>query len=140
MKPPARCRLIFDDNARVAAWCQERIVHFAGWGSDPKAIGYEIDEQLQGGVVYTNYSQANVFASIVLDKPITKRFLYSMFYCPFVQFGVNHISCAIEASNTRSLNLCGRLGFIEEGRMRESAVNGEDVIMMGMLHSECRWL
>lgn len=134
-----RSRLIFDDNARIARWCEERIEHFSGWGTDPKAIGYEVGGHLKGGVVYTNYTPANVFATIVCEAPITKRFLYAMFWCPFGQFGVRHISCAIEASNARSINLCTRLGFKLEGRLRESAINGEDVIIMGMLKKECRW-
>jgi len=81
-----------------------------------------------------------VFATIAMTAPITKRFLFSIFWCPFVQFGVRHIACAIEASNTRSLRLCTHMGFKEEGRMRESAVRGEDVIIMGMLKSECKWI
>lgn len=136
----ARSRLIFDDNARVAFWCAQQIEHFSGWGSDPRAIGYELDGELRGGVVYTNYSGANVFATIALTAPITKRFLFSIFWCPFVQFGVNHITCAIEESNLKSVSLCTRMGFCVEGRMRESAVNGEDVLIMGMLKRECPWL
>lgn len=135
-----RSRLIFNDNARVVAWCQSHIVHFAGWGSDPKAIGYEAEGELVGAVVYTNYSGGNVFASIACTAPISRKFLFSMFWCPFVQFGVNHIACAIEASNAASIKLCTHMGFREEGRMREAAVNGEDVILMGMLKRECRWL
>lgn len=115
-------------------------MHFSGWGSDPKAIGYEVDGELKGGVVYTNYSGANVFGSIVLDAPLTRRFVYAMFWCPFVQFGVNHITCAIEESNRRSLKLCMHLGFRLRGRLPESAVNGEDVIIMGLLKKDCRWL
>lgn len=75
-----------------------------------------------------------------MTAPITKRFLFSIFWCPFMQFGVNHISCAIEASNHKSLNLCSRMGFRLEGSMRESATNGEDVLIMGMLKRECPWL
>jgi len=139
-RPGRRSRLIFDDNARVAAWCEQQIEHFSGWGSDPRAIGYELEGELAGAVVYTNYSGANVFATIAMTAPITKRFLFSIFWCPFVQFGVNHISCAIEASNLKSVNLCSRMGFLLEGRMREAAVGGEDVLIMGMLKRECPWL
>lgn len=140
LKRAARSRLIFNDNERIAAWCEQQIEHFSGWGSDPRAIGYELDGELRGGVVYTNYSGNNVFATIAMTAPITKRFLFAIFWCPFVQFDVNHIACMIEASNLASVNLCTRMGFREEGRMRESAINGEDVIMMGMLKRECRWL
>lgn len=115
-------------------------MHFAGWGTDPKAIGYELDGEIRGAVVYTNYSGANVFATIAMAAPITKRFLFSMFWCPFEQFGVNHITCAIEESNAESLRLCTHMGFSQRGRLPECAVNGEDVIIMGMLKRECRWL
>lgn len=91
-------------------------------------------------MVYTNYTPANVFASIALDAPLNRRFLHAIFYNPFVAWGVRHISCAIEASNIRSLALCSNMGFIEEGRLRQSAINGEDVIMMGLLKNECRFL
>jgi hypothetical protein len=140
LKPAARSRLIFDDNARIAEWCEDQIVHFSGWGSDPKAIGYELEGDLRGAVVYTNYSGANVFATIAMTAPITKRFLFSMFWCPFVQFGVRHITCAIEESNLPSVHLCARLGFSQEGRLRQAAIGGEDIIIMGMLKSECKWL
>ena len=133
-------RLVIDDHARVASWCEARIVHFAGWGSEPRAIGWEVDGELEGGVVYTNYSVGNVFASIALDAPLRRRFLFAIFFNPFVAWRVRHISCAIEQSNLQSIRLCSHLGFREEGRLREAAVNGEDIIMMGMLKRECRWI
>jgi hypothetical protein len=137
----ARSRLIFDEHQRIADWCEARIVHFSGWGSEPRAIGYEVNGIIKGGVVYTNYSPGNVFASIALDGPINRRFLYAIFYNPFIAWKVRHISCTIEESNVKSINLCTRMGFSQEGRMRESAVNGEDVIVMGMLKREAeRWL
>jgi RimJ/RimL family protein N-acetyltransferase len=138
--PAARSRLIFTEHQRVADWCEARIEHFSGWGSDPKAIGYEVEGVIKGGVVYTNYTPANVFASIALDAPINRRFLYAIFYNPFVVWNVRHLSCAIEESNAKSIKLCSNMGFIQEGRLRESAINGEDVILMGMLKSECRFL
>jgi hypothetical protein len=115
-------------------------MHFSGWGSDPKAIGLEVDGELKAGVVYTNYSGGNVFASIAADGPLTRRFMYSIFWCPFVQFGVRHITCAIEESNRRSLKLCMHMGFKLRGRLPESAINGEDIIIMGLLKRDCRFL
>jgi hypothetical protein len=116
------------------------MAHFSGWGSEPKTIGYEINGELKGGAVWTHYTPTNVVKSLVLEAPLTKRFLYCMFFIPFRQFKVRHISCAIEESNVRSINLSTRLGFVIEGRLRQAAINGEDVVMMGMLASECRYL
>lgn len=140
MTRAVRSRLIFDDHERIAAWAASRIKHFAGWGSAPKGIGYELGGQIRGAVIYHNFTAANVFASIAMDAPITRRFLYAIFFVPFQQWRVRHISCAIEESNIDSMRLCSRLGFTVEGRMRESAINAEDVILMGMLKRECAWL
>ncbi len=136
----ARSRLVVDDHRRVADWCRARIEHFAGWGSEPKAIGYEVDGELRAGVVYTNFNGANVFASIAIDGGMNRRFLYAIFYNPFIAWGCRHITCAIEASNERSIRLCSHMGFTERGRLPESAINGEDVIIMGLLKRDCRWL
>lgn len=136
----ARSRLIFDGNERIAEWCQARIVHFSGWGSAPSAVGLEVGAKLRAGVVYTNFSGGNVFASIVAEGALNRRFLYAIFYNPFIAWKVRHITCAIEESNVKSLKLCSNMGFNQEGRLRESAVNGEDIIIMGLLKRECRFL
>lgn len=139
MRPEARSRLIFDEHQRIADWCEVRIEHFSGWGSEPRAIGLEVNGRLRAAVVYTNFSPGNVFASIVIDGRMNRQFLYAIFYNPFVAWKVRHISCTIEESNVKSLKLCGHLGFTERGRLPESAVNGEDIIIMGMLRRECKW-
>lgn len=136
----APSRLIVNDHQRVADWCEARIEHFAGWGSNPKAIGWENTGEITAGVVYTNYSPGNVFASIACDAPLTRKFLYAIFYNPFISWGCRHIGSMIEESNVKSINLCARMGFSQEGRLRESAVNGEDVIVMGLTRKECRFL
>jgi len=134
-----RSRLIVDEHQRVADWCEARIEHFAGWGTEPRAIGMEIDGDLTAGVVYTNFSPGNVFASIAVEH-MGPHFLHAIFYNPFVAWGCRHIGAMIEESNAKSINLCKKMGFSQEGRLRESAVNGEDVIVMGLLKRECRFL
>jgi hypothetical protein len=136
----ARSRLIFDEHQRIADWCEARIVHFSGWGSDPRAVGYEVDGELKGGVVYTNFSPGNVVASVAMDAPFTRKYLYAIFYNPFIAWKVRHMTCMVEESNVKSLKLCRHLGFVDRGRLPESAVNGEDVIILGMLKRECRWI
>lgn len=71
---------------------------------------------------------------------MNRRFLYAIFFNPFVQWKVRHISCTIEESNVKSIKLCSHMGFTQRGRLPESAVNGEDIIIMGMLARECRWV
>lgn len=134
-----RFKLIFDVE-RVCEWASKRIPNFAGWGTKPQAIGNEREDRLTAAVVYTNFSGKNVWASIVCDEPITRQFLVAIFHNPFNYWGCNHISCAIEASNQKSLSLCSNMGFQQEGLIREAATNGEDIIIMGLLKRECRFL
>jgi len=109
MSKAALSRLIVDEHQRVADWCESRIEHFSGWGSEPRAIGLEVGGVLKGGVVYTNYSPGNVFASIAIDGRINRRFLHAIFYNPFVAWKVRHIACTIEESNVKSINLCSAI-------------------------------
>jgi hypothetical protein len=140
LSPEARSRIVFGQSIRVAKWCSERIEHFSGWGSNPEAVGYEIDGVLKGGVVYTNYTPTNVFGSIVLEAPLTKKYLHTLFAVPFLQWKLPHLSAAVEASNEKSVHMCHRWGFTVEGRLREAAADGKDVIIFGMLRRECRFI
>lgn len=137
---PSDRRLVYDDSERVCEWAAARIKHFVGWGTRPSAIGSELRGELIGAVVYTNFSGKNVWASIVCDAPITRRFLYAMFFNPFVRWKCNHISCAIESWNVQSAQLCGHMGFVQEGLIREAAADGGDIVLMGLLKRECRFL
>jgi hypothetical protein len=114
--------------------------NFIGWSGAYQAIGYERHGELKGAVVYTNASPTNVVASIVLAVPFTRRFLYCVLWYPFEQLKVRRITAMVEEWNTKSICLCEHLGFRVEGRLRQAAQNGGDVIVMGLLKSDCRFL
>ena len=114
--------------------------NFIGWNGYYQAIGRQCGGVLDGAVVYTNASPTNVVTSIVLERPLTRRFLYACFWYPFVQLKVHRITAFVETWNRRSLLLCEHLGFKVEGVLREAALAGGDVTVMGLLQSECRFL
>ncbi len=111
--------------------------NFIGWNGYYQAIGSERKGRLDGAVIYTNCSRTNVTASIVLEAPFTRRFLYAGFWYPFEQLKVRRITALVEAWNEPSICLCKHLGFRVEGRLREAAVEGGDVLVMGLLREEC---
>lgn len=123
----------------MAAWARERIPNYIGWNGYYQAIGREVGGELDGAVVYTDASPTNVVASIVLERPLTRRFLRVVLWYPFEQLKVRRITALVEEWNEKSICLCERLGFRLEGRMREAAMDGGDVLVMGLLKSECRW-
>ena len=113
---------------------------FIGWSGYYVAIGFEQEGEIQGGVVFTNCTPTNVNAAIVLEAPLTRQFLRAVFFYPFLQLKVKRISALVDASNERSLNLTRKLGFKQEGRLREAAPDGGDTLVFGILKSECRYL
>ena len=114
--------------------------NFVGWNGYYQAIGRERDGELVGAVVYTNASPRNVITSIVLQEPMTRRFLHAVFWYPFEQLKVARLTATVEEWNTKSLLFCKHVGFRVEGRLREAASDGGDVILMGLLRRHCRWL
>lgn len=53
---------------------------------------------------------------------------------------VERITAGIRSNNTASIHLCGRLGFRKEGILRNYFKNGEDLLLMGLLRKECKYL
>lgn len=59
----------------------------------------------------------------------------------FAQMGVNRIDAQIHPANARSIRLASRLGFVEEGRLREVARWGgrqHDMLQFSLLRREWR--
>lgn len=113
--------------------------NFVGWNGYYQAIGREVEGKLVGVVVYTCASPTNVVTSIVLEKPMTRRFLKAVFWYPFEQLKVRRITAMVEEWNVKSHSFCEHVGFRVEGRLRCAARDGGDVLMMGLLKEECRW-
>lgn len=139
MSREGRSRLIFGEDERVANWCRERLPDFLGWNGYYVAIGYERASQLAGGVVFTQFSGANIVLAAVLEAPLTRMFLRAMFFYPFLQLEVRRITVLIDEDNAKSIRLVEHVGFEKEGRMRNATAKG-DVLIYGLLKERCQWL
>lgn len=53
---------------------------------------------------------------------------------------VKRITAGIRSNNTASIHLCGRLGFRKEGLLRNYFSDGDDLLLMGLLRNECKYL
>jgi RimJ/RimL family protein N-acetyltransferase len=136
----APSKLVFGEDERVAKWCQERLPNFSGWqGGYYVAIGREKDSVLNGGIVFTDCTRCNMTLSIVLEAPFTRPFLRAIFYYPFLQMKVRRVTALVNSKNLKSRRLCEHTGFVQEGVLRDGAVD-DDVIIFGMTRNECRYL
>jgi len=94
-------------------------------------------------VVWDTFSTSGCFISIASDgsrKWLTNELAVRACAYPFIQCGHRRMSALVSVRNFDSLVFVRRFGFEKEGCMREAGLDGEDVILFGMLRSECGWL
>lgn len=134
---------MFFEHERVGEWVGEQLGFESGFDS-AKAIGIERDGNLIGGAVY-NYWFPGVdirmhIAGAHGEPWLSRSILNALFYYPFVELGLRRITYPIAASNAASLKLARHFGTVHEGTIRHGWLNGDDLLVFGMLREECRWL
>lgn len=136
-------RLIIGWDAAIARWVGDRL------GIDDfgqyTALGIaDAAGDLLAGVVFNNYRPdiPNIEATIATTTPrwCNRGVLRAIFSIPFQQYGCTRITAVVENKNQPARAFLCRLGFHEEGLMRQGFRGGGDAVIYGMLRSECRWL
>lgn len=88
-------------------------------------------ERWTGDDVEVHYSGERGFLS--------RRFLRALARYAFDQLGCRRITGRIPVFRPEAVKLGLRLGFRHEGTLR-CAFDGADILILGMLKEECRWL
>lgn len=130
-------RIIEQDPERVGQWMAARGAAVYRPGS--ACIGLERRGELVAGTLYDYCNGASVFANIAIAGPITKTWLWYIFYYPFVQLGVNTLIGLIEPQNVKSQQLATHFGFTELTGIPDGAPHG-DLLMYVMQREQCRFL
>jgi|TARA_B110000977_G_scaffold1268_1_gene1811 RimJ/RimL family protein N-acetyltransferase len=123
--------LIFDDKERVGAWVADKVTQSCTWGSF-YAMGAEVDGQIVSGVVFNNFNECNATGHIALSKP-NKLFLELLdhaFTYAFEACGLRRLTVLVESDNSKSLKFVKRIGFLEEGAMKQAGSAGQDMIVL----------
>lgn len=135
-------RILWDDRGRVLRFVSER-VDAESWNDGAQAIGLEHDGKLVAGVVYENKSGANIMMHVASDGSrhwMTPAYLSACFRYPFIQEGCNRITGLVRADNVDAQRFDEHLGFKREGQLRAACTDGTDLIVYGMLKTECRFI
>ena len=122
----------------VIGWIVEKGDCFVP-GSGATGLGWVKDGKIVAGVMYEEFTEASIHATIVVEEPMTKGFVHKIFDYPFNQLGVDKIIVQANTSNAESVNLAKRLGFTEEGMIKGAYLDGDRIILT-MTKDECRWL
>ena len=98
--------------------------------------------ELRAVVVYHGLDHRSIGISIASNTPkwCSKLVLKIIHGFPFIQMGCNRITATVRESNTKSRSLVTRLGYKQEGELKQYYSNGDSAIIYGLLKSECEWL
>lgn len=136
-------RLVLDERERCGQWARQRIAHVTSWEDDFQAIGYEQDGRLIAVCIAERWTGPDIALHIAAEpgsRWCTREFLGACFRYAFHQLGCRRVTGYVPASNTKARRLDEHLGFVYEGRLRGASLDGDDLLILGMLVNECRWL
>ena len=122
----------------VINWIVNRGECFAP-GSGVTGLGWVQNGKIVAGVMYEEFTEASIHATIVAEVPMVKGFVHKIFDYPFNQLGVDKVIVQANTSNAESVALAKRLGFTEEGMIKGAYLDGDRIILT-MTKDECKWL
>ena len=126
----------------VAMWAAQRMGLPRAWNQCTTLSLWD-DAVIQCAVIYESYSPRNVsmhVAAVDGKAWLNRAFLKAAFDYPFNQLKVERVTGLVPDSNEAAKRFDEHLGFKREGVMRGAADDGSDLIVYGMLRSECRHL
>lgn len=106
-------------------------------------FGFFYNHQFVGALVFHDLRKyTDVWWTIyTTDKHwCSRKVLRMMFAMAFCKMKCRRISILVSRSNYQSLDMVHRLGFKDEGLLRQSREDGDDCYILGMLRSECPWI
>ena len=100
------------------------------------------DDGLLAVVIYNAVEEKNCGISIATSSPkwASKAVLKVIFGFPYIQLKLNRITATIRETNSKSISLVRRLGFVLEGELNQYYDNGESAMIYGLTKDDCRWL
>ncbi|MCE7797851.1 GNAT family N-acetyltransferase [Sphingobium sufflavum] len=141
-------RLLLNDGNGLIAWA-ERVIGIRFF-PDARAIGWGVnddvaapDADIRGVAVYDRWTETDCHVHLASNGTGlfgAKAFLAAGFAFPFVEADRRRVTGLVPADNARALRLNQHLGFRQEGVMRNAGPSGQDIIVLGMLRSECRFI
>jgi RimJ/RimL family protein N-acetyltransferase len=133
--------LIYGQEDRLLPWAQERIG--VSFRRDAYTLGLERDGQLVAVVVFDSFGETDCAIHISSDGSrawMSKELLISAFSYPFVQLGLLRVTGFVPASNEAALRFDEHIGFVREGYHPKAGPKGSDLISLGLLRKDCRFI
>lgn len=135
-------QLIYGQEDILLPWAAARI-GVDGFKRDAYSIGLAREGEIVAVCVYENFTKFDCSMHCASDGSaqwMSREFLLAAFAYPFSQLGMRRISTMVPARNTRAIAFDQHVGWVQEGICRKCMAGDEDMIILGMLREECRFI
>lgn len=133
--------LIYGQEDRLLPWAQDRVS--VAFRRDAYTLGLEKNGELVAVVVYDSFGETDCAMHIASDGTkawMNKALLLSAFAYPFKQLGLLRVTGLVPADNNAALEFDKNLGFKEEGYHPKAGPGGKDLVSLGLLKENCRFV
>lgn len=129
-------------NDYIGTWVANKLKLDVNRWDSYQAFGVIKEQELIAGVILNRFNGNDITLHVAsIDKAwLSKEFLYHLFHYVFDVCGCLRCTSLVDAKNIHVLDFDNKLGFIQEGKARKAGRDGDDLIILGMLREECRFL
>lgn len=143
-RPIAPLRILAGEKERVALWMLAHLPQLTELPGGYEAIGVVRGTEIVGGCLYTDYRPCvgggNIVMWAVGHGWLSKRTIRELLGYPFNQLNCHRATALIARGNKPSREMVERIGWRLEGKMRRGFDTRQDLLIYGLLKSECGWI
>ena len=103
------------------------------------AIGLKRKDEFIAGVIYENWNHQSIWCHFAIQGQLTPAYLAAIFDYPYNICQVEKIICPVGSDNEQSIKVVKKMGFTEEGRIKEGRPHG-DIVFYTLRRNDCRFL
>lgn len=132
-----------DISEDITHWICRGLNTGESWIGKHITYGFALGNKMLGGLIFNDLRfNHDVWWTIYAEDKrwCNRNVLRKMFAAAFIDMRCRRINVLVETDNLKSINLVKRLGFKQEGLLRQYTENGHDCYLFGMLKQECPWL
>jgi RimJ/RimL family protein N-acetyltransferase len=122
----------------VGHWVAKR-VDYGFLETRANAIGLKRNDELIAGVIYENWNHQSIWCHFAIEGQLTPAYLAAIFDYPYNICQVEKIICPVGSDNEQSIKVVKKMGFTEEGRIKEGRPHG-DIVFYTLHRDNCRFL
>ena len=122
----------------VGHWVAKR-VDYGFLETRANALGLKRNDELIAGVIYENWNHQSILCHFAIQGQLTPAYLAAIFDYPYNICQVGKIICPVGSDNEQSIKVVKKMGFTEEGRIKEGRPHG-DIVFYTLRRDDCRFL